>query len=101
MTKFMNFNTGNTKPVKKTTEFKYQVCGGSTPKVLEAEYSPEEFNNVVHLYYDTALGLDVFMAWNNDITFSWIFYGTKGDESVNNKRWKCGRKCTGPYSDTR
>ena len=80
MTKFMNFNLDNVKPVKNSTEFKYQVGGDGTPKISKAEYSPKDFDNVVHLYYDAPLELDVFMAWNADITFSWVFYGTKGDE---------------------
>jgi hypothetical protein len=80
MTKFMNFNPDNTKTGKKSTEFKYQVGGSSAPEIQESEYSPEEFNNVIYLCYDAYLELDVFMAWNNNITFSWIFYGTKGDE---------------------
>ena len=80
MTKFMNFNPNNAKPVKKSTEFKYQVNTGCVPGISKAESSPKEFDNIVHLYYDASLELDVFMAWNTDITFSWIFYGTKGDE---------------------
>lgn len=82
MTKFMNFNTGNTKPVKKSTEFRYKIIGNknSMPEVQTTTYSPNDYDNVVHLYYDTVLGWDIFMAWNEDITKAWIFYGTKGDE---------------------
>ena len=82
MTKFMTFNPKNDKPVKKTTEFKYKIVRnmGTQPEIQTTTYAPENFNNIVYLYRDNYLEWDVFMAWNEDITNAWIFYGTKGDE---------------------
>ena len=80
MTKFMNFNPDKPNPGKKSTRFIYEIATANPPIVEETERSPENFDNVVHLYYDKSLEFDVFMAWNEDITNAWIFYGTKGDE---------------------
>ena len=80
MTKFMTFNPKNDKPVKKSTEFIYEIATANPPRVEETNSSPEDFDNVVHLYYDKSLEFDVFMAWNKDINKAWILYGTKGDE---------------------
>ena len=80
MTKFMKFNPDTPKPSKSNTEFMYQVSENETLGVEPAVFTPKFFQNVVHLYFDCLLKLDVFMAWDEDITRAWIFYGTKGDE---------------------
>ena len=80
MTKFMNFNPDKPNPSKKSTEFIYEIATANPPIVEETNSSPEDFDNVVHLYYDKCIELDVFMAWYDNINKAWILYGTKGDE---------------------
>ena len=81
MTKFMNFNSDRVTSKNRNTKFKYEIGWSNGTPVIEApNNSPKEFENVMHLYYDNILKLDVFMAWNNDITRAYIYYGTKGDE---------------------
>ena len=80
MTKFMNFNPDSAETGKKSTVFIYEIATANLPIVEKTYSSPEDFDNVVHLYYDKSLEFDVFMAWNADISKAWIFYGNKGDE---------------------
>ena len=81
MTKFMNFNPDSAETGKKSTEFIYEIIATANSPIVEKTISsPEDFDNVVHLYYDKSLEFDVFMAWDADIGKAWIFYGTKGDE---------------------
>lgn len=74
-TKYINLDS---KTKSKKTVFTKAVSKDLTG-IVDTSAKPEDFENVLHIGYDSKYG-DVFKCWNIHEHIFLIFFGTKGDE---------------------
>ena len=79
MTKFKVLQDDNSKEEKKTV-FNHIVSHNGLTDYEVALTKPEEWDNVLHLGFDSIYG-DVFKVWNDtDNSDFTLYFGEKGDE---------------------